>query len=60
VTPSLATPENLMKLYSPALLALALATALPTSHAQQQPNPVVPGYAYGQRTLAKAPYTMTT
>lgn len=48
-----------MKLYTPALLALALATALPTSHAQQQPNPAVPGYAYGQRTLAKAPYTMT-
>jgi hypothetical protein len=47
-----------MKLYSPALFALALATALPTSHAQQQPNPAVPGYAYDQRALAKAPYTM--
>jgi hypothetical protein len=47
-----------MKLYSPALFALAVATALPTSHAQQQPNPAVPGYAYGQRALAKAPYTM--
>lgn len=47
-----------MKLFTPALLAVALATALPASHAQQQASPAVPGYAYGQRTLAKAPYTM--
>ncbi|WP_251969521.1 protoglobin domain-containing protein [Sphaerotilus microaerophilus] len=47
-----------MKLFTPALLAVALATALPASHAQQPANPAVTGYAYGQRTLAKAPYTM--
>lgn len=57
--PSLATPETPMKCVSPVLLPIALATALPASHAQQQPNPAVPGYAYGQRTLAKAPYTMS-
>lgn len=48
-----------MKLFAPALLAVAMATALPASHAQQQPNPAVPGYAYGQRLLAEAPYSMT-
>lgn len=47
-----------MKLSVPALLAAALTTALPASHAQQQPDAAVPGYAYGQRTLAQAPYTM--
>ena len=54
----LATPEDPMKPLAPALLALALATALPASHAQPQPGSAVPGYAHGQRTLAKAPYTM--
>lgn len=48
-----------MRPFTPTLLALTLAMALTASHAQQQPNPAVPGYAYGQRTLAKAPYTMT-
>ncbi|MFO0244919.1 MAG: protoglobin domain-containing protein [Betaproteobacteria bacterium] len=48
-----------MKPIAPPLFALSLAAALPAGHAQQQPNPAVPGYAYGQRTLAKAPYTMT-
>lgn len=47
-----------MKLSVPALLAAALTTVLPASHAQQQPDAAVPGYAYGQRTLAPAPYTM--
>lgn len=47
-----------MKLSVPALLAATLTTALPASHAQQQPDAAVPGYAYGQRTLAQAPYTM--
>lgn len=47
-----------MKPLAPALLAAALATAPPVSHAQQQPGPAVQGYAYGQRTLAKAPYTV--
>lgn len=47
-----------MKLSVPALLAAALTTALPTSQAQQQPDAAVPGYAYGQPTLAQAPYTM--
>jgi len=56
--PSLATPENLMKPLAHALLAATLATALPASHAQQQPSATVPGYAYGQGTLARAPYTM--
>ena len=46
-----------MKLFAPTSLAIVLATALPASHAQQQPRSAVPGYAYGQRTLAKAPYT---
>lgn len=48
-----------MKHFATTFLALGLATAAHTSHAQQSPNPVVAGYAYGQRTLAKAPYTMT-
>jgi len=56
--PSLATLENLMKPLAHALLAATLATALPASHAQQQPSATVPGYAYGQGTLARAPYTM--
>jgi hypothetical protein len=47
-----------MKPFAPALLAAALLAVPPVSHAQQQPNPAVPGYSYGQRTLAKAPYTM--
>ncbi len=47
-----------MKHLAPSLFALALATALPMAHAQQQTAPAVPGYAHGQRTLAKAPYTL--
>lgn len=47
-----------MKSLTPILSTLALATASPASHAQQRPDPAVPGYAYGQRALAKAPYTM--
>ena len=47
-----------MKHLAPSLFALALATALPMAHAQQQPAPAVPGYAHGQHTLAKAPYTL--
>ena len=47
-----------MKLSAPSLLAAALAASLPASHAQQLATPAVAGYAYGQRTLAKAPYTM--
>jgi hypothetical protein len=47
-----------MKPIAPPLFALSLAAALPAGHAQQQPNPAVPGYAYGQRTLAKAPCSM--
>ena len=48
-----------MKHFAPILLTVGLATTMSTSYAQQQPSPAVPGYAYGQRTLAKAPYTMT-
>jgi hypothetical protein len=55
---SLATPETLMKRFPPALLAIALTTALPAGHAQQQTSPAVPGYTYGHHTLARAPYTM--
>ncbi len=47
-----------MKPLASTVLALTLATALPVSHAQQQASPAVPGYAYGQPTLAKAPYTL--
>jgi len=47
-----------MKPLTPILTSLALAAASPASHAQQQPNPAVPGYAYGERTLMTAPYTM--
>lgn len=47
-----------MKTIAPAMLALALATVVPASHAQQHTSPSLPGYAYGQSTLAKAPYTM--
>jgi hypothetical protein len=46
-----------MKLSAPSLLVMALAASLPASHAQQLAAPAVTGYAYGQRTLAKAPYT---
>jgi len=56
--PSPATPEHPMTPFAPALLALALATALPASHAQQQPDPAVPGYAHGQPTLARSPFTL--
>jgi Protoglobin len=47
-----------MKPVASTLLALTIAAALPASHAQQQTATAVPGYAYGQRTLAKAPTTM--
>lgn len=47
-----------MKPFASTVLALTLATALPVSHAQQHASPAVPGYAYGQPTLAKAPYTL--
>lgn len=47
-----------MKPLASTVLALTLATALPVSHAQQHASPAVPGYAYGQPTLAKAPYTL--
>lgn len=42
----------------PLALALAAAVALPAGHAQQRPDPGVPGYAYGQPGLATAPYTL--
>jgi hypothetical protein len=48
-----------MKLLVPNLFVLTLSAALPAAQAQQQTAPAAPGYAYGQRTLAKAPYTMT-
>lgn len=47
-----------MKLLENVLLALALASVSAVGHAQQRPDPAVPGYAYGERKLAKAPYTM--
>lgn len=47
-----------MKHRMTALLALALAASAPASQAKQQPSPPVPGYAYGQAGLAKAPYTL--
>lgn len=47
-----------MKPSTAALIALTLATALPSSHAQQPSGHGVPGYAHGQRTLATAPYTL--
>lgn len=47
-----------MKSSTSLAIALALATALPASRAQQAPNPSVPGYAFGQHSLAKAPYSM--
>lgn len=47
-----------MKLLENFLLAVALTAASAVSYAQQRPDPAVPGYAYGERKLAKAPYTM--
>lgn len=47
-----------MKRLTPVLLTVGLAT-MSTGHAQQRPSPPVPGYAYGQNALAKAPFTMT-
>jgi hypothetical protein len=47
-----------MKLLVPSLFVLVLSAALPAAQAQQQTAPAVPGYAFGQRTLAKAPYTV--
>jgi hypothetical protein len=54
----LANPETPMKSFENALLAVALAAVSAASHAQQQPAPAVPGYAYGEQKLAKAPYAM--
>jgi hypothetical protein len=54
----LANPETPMKSFENALLAVALAAVSAAGHAQQQPAPAVPGYAYGAQKLAKAPYTM--
>ncbi|WP_147071404.1 protoglobin domain-containing protein [Sulfuriferula plumbiphila] len=48
-----------MKPHIPTFFAIALACVCSVSHAQQQPGTSAPGYAYGQRTLSKAPYTMT-
>lgn len=48
-----------MKPFAPALLAAALFAALPISHAQQQLQATAPGYAYGQNTVVKAPYTVS-
>lgn len=48
-----------MKIFAPPLIAAATVLAIvPASHAQHQSNASVPGYAYGQPSLAKAPYTM--
>ena len=47
-----------MKMTAPCLLALALSTTLPMAQAQQSTANPVAGYAYGQGTLAKAPYTL--
>lgn len=48
-----------MKIFAPPLIAAATVLAMvPASHAQQQSNASVPGYAYGQSSLTKAPYTM--
>jgi len=41
-----------------AFLAAALTLGLPVGHAQQPSGSQVPGYAYGQGALAKAPYTL--
>jgi len=48
-----------MKIFAPPLIAAATVLAMvPASHAQHQPNSSVPGYAYGQSSLTKAPYNM--
>ncbi len=47
-----------MNTFAPTCLAVTLAMALSTGHAQQQVRPAVPGYAYGNSTLAKAPYNV--
>lgn len=38
--------------------ALAAATLLPAQTAGAQSSPSIPGYTYGQKSLAKAPYSM--
>lgn len=43
---------------SSTLTTLALATAMTTPHAQQTTPSPVPGYAYGQRTLAISPVSL--
>lgn len=47
-----------MKLFAPALFATAVASVVPMDTAHAQPPQSVPGYAYGQRNLPAAPYTM--
>ena len=42
----------------PTLSALALAASAPASPAQPAQTPPIPGYTYGQRSLAQAPYTV--
>lgn len=51
-------PEIAMTRIVPTLSALALAASAPASPAQTAQTPPIPGYAYGQRSLAKAPYTV--
>jgi hypothetical protein len=47
-----------MNTWTNTLAAAALATALPLAQAQTPPRPAVPGYAYGDRALAAAPYNL--
>ena len=42
----------------PLIVGLALMGLHATGAAQQNPTPAVPGYAYGHKALAKAPYTL--
>lgn len=42
----------------PTLSALALAASAPASPAQPAQTPPIPGYAHGQHSLAKAPYSL--
>lgn len=50
--------KNLSAPLSSTLTALALVTAMTSTHAQQATPSAVPGYAYGQRTLATSPVTL--
>lgn len=47
-----------MNTWTNTLAAAALATALPLAQAQTPSTPATPGYAYGDRSLAKAPYNV--